>query len=1323
MRFQKYIRFWAANLLIQVVFSTLLFSEARQKFVYYTDINGLPRNITNCIEQDKFGYIWVGTGNGIARYDGNTFATYDQFKGILVNCLYTDTKNNLWVGANNGLYLYNRVTNFFELKSKGYIQKIQEDNGEIYSLHAELIQRNSPSENTVIKVENDYLNFCITDEGIWKSTKKHGAQLLSRKSGYKTQSESVLDSYSISVISSIKGNLFFGCRNGQLFVKKADGSLRNIVIENHHNFKKIVQVDDEIWLATDGNGIIVLDADLKFSRVLNRNQNNKSSISSNSIYDIMHGNNHEIWIASYGAGLTCILPDNSLFTNVIPEKGNPNSLTASEGVAVFEQNGLFYFGTNYGLSVWDEKKDVFTNFSMNELREDLKGVKVLGITTDKDNNMWVGTNDGLLGKYSSDYKFQKAFHPSSNNPLEMQQIVLIKNYNNTNLIIGTQYQDQCLLNFDLKTETVSTLTLMQGSKKLSHFQINSIRKNRKGEMMVLKSDSGLYRINFKENRLENSLPELNKKVSFWINDFYIDKNGNYWFTTRTDGLVQLSGDGKQFKKWTVKDGFLTNTLIRIESIDDQFLWISSISGLSRFEMKTGQIVNFNHRDGLPANEFTDRNSAKTSDGRIIFGSVAGFTIVNPMNFVSDTSKTKVIISDLTFQNQSIRSPEGKQYLTTPLEETDKITLPFSRNSFTIHFFTRNQDFQKNNNYSYRMVGLEKEWTFLSETNHINYTNLSPGTYQFEVKNASKTNIDNNLPTQLIIRINPPWYLSWYAYLGYIALAFILIYVSLTVYTNRVQLKKEIEISEYKVRKEHELTEKKLAFFTNISHDLKTPLTLIDAPVNDLLQSKNMDSEQLNKLMLIRRNSGRLYKLITDLLDFRKLTQKQLSLSVAETNIQELIEEIFLTFNEECKSKSISFEKQIGFKHTVFVDAEKIEKIIWNLLSNALKFTEVGGKLFLWAEEVIRNEKSYLELTIRDTGIGISEAELEKIFEPFYQVRNAKPISEKGTGIGLSIVKDLVEIHHGEIQFDSAPGVGTSFKITVPSQKSQYTFEEISSLTIVPKSSPKTSQTDLNIDAETQTRQNHYNLPKILIVEDNDELRGYLAGHFKKAYKIFQAEDGLEGLKIAREINPDLILTDVQMPNMDGNEFCKEVRRNFDTSHIPVVMLTANSTVEQQIEGLSTGADAYVTKPFDIQLLDTVLFSVLENRKKLRYKLLGVETAFEAEDQLPQKDIDFINEIKVYIGEHMAEQNLSIEMVADHFSISRTQLNRKIKSLTGSTPNNLIKTIRLKKAYELIRQKDARVSEVAYLTGFSDPNYFTTCFKKEFGENPSQIGVE
>ena len=771
----------------------------------------------------------------------------------------------------------------------------------------------------------------------------------------------------------------------------------------------------------------------------------------------------------------------------------------------------------------------------------------------------------------------------------------------------------------------------------------------------------------------------------------------------------MSEDGKNYKKFTVKEGLPSNTLLRIESVDDRFLWISSISGICRFDTKTDEVLNYNHSDGLPAN-----------DGRIIFGSMAGFTIIDPSKVNSDTSKSEVIISDIIFQNQSIRSPEGKQFLKQPLEETKELWLPYNKNSFSIHFFVKAKSYVKYHNYAYRLVGLEKNMNYISETNYANYTNLSPGIYTFEVKSTDKT--QGGKPTRLIIHIRAPWYLTWYAYFAYVIIFFTIIYLSIYAYLKRIELKKEKEISEFKIQKEHELTEKKLAFFTNISHDLKTPLTLIDAPVNDILKSENLSQEQVNKLMIINRNSKRLYKLITDLLDFRKITQKQYVLEVKKTVISDIITDMYEAFKEECKNKSIDLKCTADRNLVGFIDAKKIEKILWNLLSNALKFTNKGGTISISLEELIIDGSKYVKLVVSDDGIGISEKDISKIFERFYKAQDSKLANREGTGIGLSIVKELVEMHHGRIQVESAIGSGTTFTIILPADKESFSNNELAVFEEPDYQIPGDENVE-NLETNPQhDARKQYNLSRILVVEDNQELREYLSGHFEKRYKVYTAEDGFAALKLTKEINPDIILTDVQMPNMNGYEFCKEIRSNFDTSHIPVIMLTASDTIEHQIEGLSTGADVYLTKPFDIKLLDTQINSLLENRKMLRNKFTGIKTPENLEKTLPQKDIDFILELKLFIEENIMNPDLSVELLSEHFAVSLAQLHRKIKSLTGSTPNNLIKSIRLKRAYELIREGGLRVSEAAYQTGFSDPNYFTICFKKEFGENPSQIAT-
>ena len=1291
------------------------FSSGQEKYLHFTEVNGLPRNITSCLEQDKYGYLWIGTGNGIVRYDGKNFYSYPELTGEGINFLLYDTRGILWGSSNKGLYRYNRLTNSFEQIVSGYISKLEEDRGEIYFLMVSSLFKVKADSIMNIYRGNNVSDFCFSKEGIWLGKSNDGVMLLSRKSGFKEITATYLNNKEVALVSKIDDKLFVGCHNGQLYVIPDNDKPVEIAIKNHHFFRKIVKIGQEIWLATDGNGIIILDKELHFLRALRRSKNTDASISSNSIYDIYPGNNHEIWIASYGAGLTCILPDNLLFQNILPEKGNDNSLVANEGVSVFIKIPLIYYGTNYGLSAWNEHTREFKNLSSDQLSKELNGTKVTAMNVDQNNNLWVGTYDGLLGKYTLDYKLLNTYHPSSIDSDDMQRIILLRETGDNNMLIVTHFQSLILLNFDIVNGTTDVFELYSKGSNITYCLLNSIRENQQGELLALISDKGIFHVNWIDNVLE-----MNMRIDCYVSDFYPDKKGNYWFASSNDGLLCVSGDGKYYKKWTVRDGLPSNTLIRIESTDDRFLWISTISGICRFDTKTYQVLNFNMSDGLPANEFLERVSAKTEDGRIIYGSIAGFTIVDPKQVIPDTSKAEVIISDITFQNKSIRSPEGRQYLKKPLEETKELRLPYTKNSFSIYFFVKEKNFIKYHNYAYRLVGLEKDMIYLGETDHATYTNLSPGTYTFEIKSTDKT--QESATKRLIIHIQAPWYLSWYAYLVYIIIFFTIVYLSFYAYKERIELKKEKEISEFKIQKEHELTEKKLEFFTNISHDLKTPLTLIDAPVSDLLQLENLDQDQINKLTLIRRNSKRLFGLITDLLDFRKLTQKHYTLAVKETDIHNLLEGIYNAFKEECKNKSIAFERSVKKDLKGYIDAEKIEKIVWNLLSNALKFTKAGGAIYLSAKETVEEEIRNVELVVKDNGIGISEEDMRKIFDRFYKVSDPDTLSKQGTGIGLSIVKELVELHHGKIHVDSDLGLGTIFTIAIPADREYYTAGELAepeqtNLPVYADEEFENSETGL----KTDSLQKYYNLPGILIVEDNPELREYLAGHLEKRFKVFQAEDGDVGIIKAKELNPDIVLTDVQMPKMNGYDFCKEIRKNFDTSHIPVVMLTANDTIDQQIEGLSTGADAYLTKPFEIKLLDTVLNSILENRKTLRNKFLGVESPEKLEKKLPPRDISFIHNLKLFIEENMMNQDLNVELLADHFAVSLTQLNRKIKALTGSTPNNVIKSIRLRKAYKLIREDGYRVSEAAYQTGFSDPNYFTSCFKKEFGENPSQIG--
>ncbi len=1309
----KFFRSRIYLILFFILFRIVVSANDKMGVIYYTDKEGLPRNIVKSFINDEYGYGWVGTGNGIARFDGYRFVSYESLKGRNINNIVIDDKNRVWVGSDLGLYLYNRLNDSFSLIEEGYIKDLYFfDNNIYYSLPNRLVKLNTDFTTTEYEIEN-INSFTVTKDGVWVNRGNKGVRLMGRTTGF-------LDGRVVSLIKEIDGNLWVACRNGSVFMIDNQKSIHKVQIKNRHSVMDIEKIGNQIWLSTDGNGIIILDEDFNIFNHLKKEQRNVSILASNSIYDVSPGMNGAIWVSTYGAGLICLLPANNAFVNFIPNRQNSNSLVDKEGVSVFVDENSYLLGTNYGFSIWKKSSNTFLNVDSDKLKKQVNGSKVTAITS-TEKNIWVATYDGLMARYSKELKLQEIYHPCTEEANEMQRIVLFYKLNENTILVGTHYKSNSLFKFDINRGQFTHVQLTFREQNKLNFQINSIRKNQFGEIIGLIRNVGIFIYNAEKNSLDNFVPEINTRITFKLNDFYHDKNGDYWFTTQADGLIRLSPDGKLFDKWTTEQGFPTNSLLRIESVDDHVLWISTIEGLCRFDMRNEQIQVFSFRHGLASNEFLPRASTVTPDKKIIFGNSEGFTIIDPEKFIADSSKLEVIISDINFQNQSIKGLDSEKYLELPIEETKEINLPYRRNSFTISFFTRDDFLPKYNNFEYRLIGLEENWIYLGTNNETTYTNLSPGKYFFQVRSTNKSNVWNETPTILKIQILPPWYLTWIAFVLYFIFIVTILLFVFRIYANRVQLKKEIEISEFKVKSEHELTEKKLAFFTNISHDLKTPLTLINMPVHDLLQSEKLDDEQRNKLEVIRRNSKRLYKLIADLIDFRKLTQKQLPLLVIQTDINEIIENVYKAFKEECRNKSIDFEYYSRVINTAFVDAKKIEKILWNLLSNAIKFTDSDGQIFLSVEEIMQNERIFLRFLVKDSGRGILRKDIEKIFNRFYQADINSNTPNEGTGIGLSIVKDLVELHHGIIEVESDPGIGSSFVVTIPAEKRYYSAHEIDNRE---STQPLNSNPDIyqgisgNISDKTENEK--YSLPKILLVEDNVELREYLAGHFSKIYKVYEAENGEKGYKCAKEKNPDIIVTDIMMPIMNGFEFCKKVRNNFEISHIPVIMLTANSAVEKQIEGLSTGADAYVTKPFDIELLDSVLNSVLLNRKMLREKFLGIEPLNNHENKLTKKDNIFIKDLKLYIEENIANHALNIDLLSRHFAVSRTQLNRKTKSLVGQTPNSLIRSIRLKKAYNLIRNDGVRVSEAAYSTGFTDPNYFTVCFKKEFGENPSRI---
>ncbi|MDD3688374.1 MAG: two-component regulator propeller domain-containing protein, partial [Bacteroidales bacterium] len=521
--------------------SLLCFSISSERILQFTEIEGLPRNIANSLAQDQYGYIWIGTNNGIARYDGKDFKHYEELSDASITQVFYDSKNTLWVGTNIGLFKYNPITNYFDYVAEGYIAKLVEDNGFVYYLMMSNIFKIENNKSVLFFRDDDISDFCFSKKGLWVSKSNDGVFFFQREDNYKTVRASFLKNLSIAKIAIVDSMLLVSSYGGRLFTIAENKHIREIEIDNHYFYKTFKKIGDEIWLATDGNGIIILDQNLKFKRKINRNTS-AVSINSNSIYDILLGQNNEIWIATYGAGLICIQPDNQLFQNIFPEKGNSNSLVANEGVSVFVDEPNIYFGTNYGLSEWNIHTQQFKNKKSKTLLKKLNGTKVTAVITDMDGVTWLGTYDGLLGKYDSNMNLLKTFHPCSKHADEMQQIVGIKEIGNNNLIIHTQFHSQILLNFNKTTETSNVIELYHKESNVTYCLLNTMRYNKQEDFLAVISDLGLYHVNWNDNVIENRLQDLNAQLTSTITDFYHDREGNYWIASSTDGLICISAD-------------------------------------------------------------------------------------------------------------------------------------------------------------------------------------------------------------------------------------------------------------------------------------------------------------------------------------------------------------------------------------------------------------------------------------------------------------------------------------------------------------------------------------------------------------------------------------------------------------------------------------------------------------------------------------------------------------------------------------------------------------------------------------------------------------
>ncbi|AOW11233.1 hypothetical protein EM308_03205 [Flavobacterium gilvum] len=1315
---------------------TDVFAQKNSLSFNHLDVtNGLSNNTVMCINQDSTGFMWFGTKYGLNRYDGHSFKVFkndpkdktsissnsiigrilviknrkmliqingvdlyhsndNSFENIIpqkegVNEILQDTKDNFWIGTKTQLKLKtansNKIVTIKIAKGDINVTELYEDNEqhiwvgaseglfELFFTNKKLVIKRHLSSLFKNSENIDRINTIVQDQNLkyWIGTKKNGLYLFDKKT--------------MKVTHFVKNN-----------------NDKNSLINN--SVRKILcNKNGSLWIGTQ-DGLSILNPYTQTFVNYQHDPTNPNSLSQNSIYDIFQDKNGSVWIATFFGGINVVYSVNTPFT-IYQNSIGKNSISSNIISAMVEDgNHNLWIGTEAGgLNYYNRSSQQFISYK-NSLtdKNSLSSNLVKAIVIDKNQNLWIGTGDfGGLNLFDTKTSKFTTFRRNINNSgsIASDDInTLIINKHNI-LFIGT---DIGLNIYDINRQKFSFIS--PKGKTYIDKSINALFEDKKG-IIWIGTPNGIH--HYQNSRIEYKTfkDSLNNPFKYNINCFHQDSQGNMWVGTYHNGLALLNLKNNSFKIFNTTNGLPSDNILAITEDKDSNLWISTDNGLVKYTPLLNTFRSFNILDGLPDNQFNTKSVLKDHQGMLFFGTYSGLVSFIPERIQKNTVPPDVVLSNLKLFNVSVKINDESGILKQDINFSNTLTFNHDQNNFTIEFSALNFIKSNKNKYAYKLDGFEKNWNYV-EIPSANYTNLPAGHYQFLVKAANNDNIWSKNIKKIEIVILPPLWKTWWAYLIYFVVAFTITYYILKFLKARADLKQELHFEKMK-----------LDFFTNISHEIRTPLTLVLGPIEKLEQLTPKNTQAHKYALTIKNNTERLYRLVNELLDFRKADSGNMRLYFFEEDIVSPLKEIFENFQTLAEAKNI----QYNFKNShdsilVYFDKDQIEKVFFNLLSNAFKFTQNGGCITLGI--VLKNQ--HVEITVTDNGKGIAVDNIDDVFKNFYQAGQ-----NIGTGIGLALSKSLVELHKGKITVTSKPTTPTeigetTFTVTLQLGKNHITESDIALVPAVQNSIYKEVDDYSTEDfVDTPIMEDKSKSATILIVEDNDDIREFIKQSLEGQYHIYEKENGLEGWENAIQTLPDLIISDVMMPVMDGLELCKKLKTDIRTSHIPVILLTAKSAPIHQIHGLQHGADAYITKPFNDQILQLNIRNLLALKaalqKKYSEQLLELPIITTAESS--QEEI-FLQKLQQIIEDNISNTSLDLNFITTEISMSKTSLYNKFNALTNLSLNEFIKTQRLKRAVALFQKGETSIYLVASQVGFSDAKYFGREFKKTYGITPS-----
>ncbi len=1356
------------------------------KFRHLTINEGLSQNTVFCTYQDHKGFIWIGTEDGLNRYDGVDWLIYkhelddkQSLSNNQVNSIVEDENGDLLIATSDGLNIYHRdLENFSRI-----------------NLRSTTAQK------------NDFISYLMKDASgdFWISC-RDGLKLLDKnhkvKATYKYSSlENGVNPYKVlNTFESKDHRLWVNTGTGlRLFDIKSKKfiALPKVISQNSalttDNVRTVKQTKaGDYWMATETNGLFFYDA--HHQNLINYKASpGGNSLPSNVVRDIFIYSENELWIGTR-EGLSVFNVATNKFYNYTYDKYDQNSLAHNSVRNFLRDNaGSIWIGTYAGgINIFNENSRNFSYLGEKVgVNLGLNHRVVSSIIKEKDGGLWIGTEGGGLN-YINRKKEIDQYHTTQGNINNSSNIVkcmvddgkghlwlgtyngisiynkntgifsdLLKNQNHQNTVEPYQIHNLVLKNDKAYIATNGKGLVIYNHGKLKEYlydikKTHSISSNNLTSLLAVNEDlwvgtqKGLNFFNHQSGSFTRFLNQEDNPQSISGNSvlcLYKDNKGRLWVGTEGGGLNLFNASNKTFSQITEKNGLANNVIHAMVEDGMGFLWASTNKGLSKIDIRkyngnAGQalkIINYTVADGLQSNQFSNGAVAKGADGELLFGGINGITFFHPDEIKSNSFKPKVVLTDLLIRNKEADINSEDSPLKKQIEETNEIVLSYDQAYITIKYAALNYINSEKNRYAYKLEGFaDDDWNEVGDQHAATYTNLSAGHYVFKVKAANNDGIWNDEVRSLKIKVLPPFWKTWWAYSLYLFIIVGILYLYYIYSIRTAKLKNELAFEYKSHQKDQELTQRKLSFFTNISHEIKTPLTLILAPIEKLVEMNAGNNIVQNQLSLMQRNGERLVRLINQLLDFRKFESGKITIQAAEGNMVRFVKEVVMAFDAYAKYLKIDLVVEAEIKSIrAYFDRDNFEKILYNLLSNSLKFTPEGGciRVTVSSEQLANNEKGFVCVSVEDDGKGIPKEYTDKIFEEFNHL-DVDGMNPLGTGIGLAFTKGLVNLHHGNISVESSEAKEgkkgfTKFTVKIPLGKAHFSKAEIienyqnsENINLYKFKDDDIGSSQIILKKKEEIlKEAGADVPIMLIVEDNKDVRGFLEDHFKDAFVVHTAENGAIGLDKALELIPDIVISDVMMPEMSGTELCSKLKSTEATSHIPVILLTARTPLIYKMEGLETGADDYITKPFSLKIVEARVWNLLELRRQLRERYRK-EVSFTPKNiAISSPDEKFIEKVMKFIEDNLGESTLSVEELGKEIGMSRVTLYRKIKALTNQTTIEIIRSVRLKRAAQFLETGHYNVSEVAYMVGFTDLDYFRKCFKEQFNKTPKAFSVK